>query len=103
MHGRDELMDVDQASEVRALAAAGGPEVEPWLQRWVAPPPDVVVGISPPGARARAAREVGEHVISELHRGRSLYCVVHDAYVRERIGGFDGRALPRHCLEAVSA
>jgi transcriptional regulator GlxA family with amidase domain len=103
MHGRDELLDADRVSDARAVAAAGGPEVEPWLHRWVAPPPDVVVGISPSGARARAAREVGEHVISELHRGRSLYCIVHDAYVRERIGGFDGRALPRGRREGVSA
>ncbi len=65
-----------------------------WDDRWSAPPPDLAIEIAPPDARERAAREIAEHVAAELGRGRSLYRVVRDAYVRNRIGGFDGRALP---------
>jgi hypothetical protein len=65
-----------------------------WEDRWSAPPPDIAIEVAPPGAREQASREIAEHVAAELARGRSLYRVVRDAYVRTRIGGFDGRALP---------
>lgn len=92
---------------VPATGAGGGPDAPPvtpgpWADRWLAPPPDVAVATSPSGARARAAREIGAHVAAELERGRSLYCIVHDPDVQERIGGFDGRALPPRCLERVA-
>lgn len=64
-----------------------------WLRRWTTPPADIAIAISPSDARARSASEVGEHVAAELGRGRPLYCIVRDAYIGERIGGFDGRAL----------
>ena len=84
----------------RSLGGDGLPRVTPgpWAGKLVAPPPDLAIPISPPEARARAAREVGEHVSAELGRGRSLYCIVHDEYLVARIGGFDGRALPPSCL-----
>jgi hypothetical protein len=66
----------------------------PWTPLWASPPADVAIAITPQDARARSADEVGEHVANELGRGRPLYCIVRDRYVADRIGGFDGRALP---------
>ncbi|MFN8217787.1 MAG: hypothetical protein U0R71_14430 [Solirubrobacterales bacterium] len=73
---------------------------EPWAHKWGAPPPDVPIPTSPPGARARAAAEVAGHVRAELFLGRSLYSIVHDEFVLERIGGPDGRALTGSCLRS---
>lgn len=63
------------------------------MRVWATPPADIAVPISPQNARAQSAREVGNHVTTELDRGRPLYCIVHDPFVVDRIGGFDGRAL----------
>ena len=70
------------------------PPASAWADRWGAPPPDVAVETAPAGARAETARQIGDHRVQQLERGRSLYCIVRDHAVAERIGGFDGRALP---------
>jgi hypothetical protein len=74
----------------------------PWADKWTSPPPDIAIETLPPGGRERAAREVAEHVRDELFRGRSMYCIVHDQYVQDRIAGPDGRALTPHCLTGVT-
>ena len=78
-------------------------ELGPWADRWTDPPPDIIIDTSPPGARGRTAEQIAAHVRGELERGRSLYCIVHDSYIRARIGGFDGRALPSRVPEGLNA
>lgn len=60
---------------------------------WGSPPPDRTVPTIPRGARASVADEVATHIGRELIAGRSLYCIVRDRYVAERVSEFDGRAL----------
>jgi hypothetical protein len=93
MRGSEAQATLRRPDEAQPLGPV--PVPGPWAVKWVAPPPDVAVPTDPPERRSRTAGEVGDHVAAELRRGRSLYCIVHDAYVQERLGGFDGRALVR--------
>jgi hypothetical protein len=52
---------------------------------------DIAIGTHPPDARRAAAQSIGRHIAEQLRAGRSLFNVLHDAVVRERIGA-DGRA-----------
>ncbi|WP_158276587.1 hypothetical protein [Paraconexibacter algicola] len=87
-----------------AVADAAPPRSTPgpWARKYVAPPPDIAMTITPAGARARAAQQVGAHIATELERGRSLYCVVHDPEILARLGGFDGRALATPGAEGIA-
>lgn len=82
----------DTAGRIESIEAP--PPAAAWVDRWGAPPPDVAVATAPAGARAETARQIADHLAQQLARGRSLYCIVRDRAVTERIGGFDGRALP---------
>jgi hypothetical protein len=72
-----------------------------WSERWIAPPPEVVIITSPQGALAPAAREIAERLRPEPDRGRSAACTLRDEEVHDRVGGFDGRALLPHCVEGL--
>lgn len=52
---------------------------------------DTAIETDPPAARRSAAQAVGRHIAEQLLAGRSLFNVIHDTPVRERIGA-DGRA-----------
>jgi hypothetical protein len=60
---------------------------------WSSPPPDRTIPEIPRGARARSAAAVAAHIERELVVGRSLYCIVRDRFVAERVSEFDGRVL----------
>ena len=93
------------SSSLPADIPSNAPEgrVGAWSDRWTTPPPDIAVETLSTGARSRAADEIARHIGGELARGRSLYCIVHDEYVSDRIGGFDGRALLPHCTEGLDS
>lgn len=65
---------------------------------------DVAIETFPPDARRAAAQAIGRHIAEQLHAGRSLFNVIHDAAVSDRIGA-DGRALASrvHAVEALEA
>lgn len=96
-------LDAGGASDPARPALPPATELGPWAHKWLQPPPDIEIDTSPTGGRTRAAQEIGQHVISELARGRSLYCIVHDSCVQSRIGGSDGRALPPHSLQRAGS
>jgi hypothetical protein len=72
-----------------------------WSERWIAPPPEIAIAISPAGALVPAAREIAERLRREPDRGRSAACTLRDEEARDRVGGFDGRALLPHCAEGL--
>lgn len=65
---------------------------------------DIAVETFPPDARRATAQAIGRHIAEQLRAGRSLFNVIHDAAVHDRIGA-DGRALATrvHAVEALEA
>lgn len=96
-------LDAVDSSDLPPVWAPAAAELGPWAHKWLEPPPDITIATSPAGGRTQAAREIAQHVLSELARERSLYCIVDDRCVQARIGGFDGRALPSHCLQRAES
>lgn len=75
-------------------AALSPTDVAPAVDRHEAYRPldlDVPIATLPADARRAAATSIAAHVAAQLRAGRSLFNVVHDPDVRERIGA-DGRA-----------
>ncbi len=93
-----ELQQLDEVELCNRWPAPAKPG--PWADRSLSPPPDIAIAIKPASGRMRAAAAVSDHIREQLNQGRSLYCIVHDPVVQARLGGFDGRALPEHCLGA---
>lgn len=99
MHDRQAGADAEWSAPAYLAPATPGP----WVDKLLAPPPDLAIPVSPPGGRARAAREAGTQVVGELERRRSRHCIVHDGHVPARTGGFAGSALlPRRLSEVRS-
>jgi hypothetical protein len=77
---------------VTALYRSAGPSAgEPDHEAFRPLAADTAIETDPADARRTAAQAVGQHIAEQLRAGRSLFNVVHDAVVRDRIGA-DGRA-----------
>lgn len=79
------------SSTVTALHRPAAAAEEPDHEAYRPLEQDIAIGTHPPDARRASAQAIGRHIAEQLRAGRSLFNVVHDAVVRERIGA-DGRA-----------